>query len=269
MICRSRQLLGFAATAVILVGCGQSEPEQVTMQVATPSRPTAPRTPPPPAVTSIAELMTELGIDRRVSLPEDLAPMTNPERKAVLEFFDSFARGDSTALRSMLTKLDRPELDELVQSGAWSETTVGIDQIDVETGTSPDDGLACALAVFYVGSSFQPQLWYYTVGENGPVFEAVAAPPNMIDRLYGDDRIAQWFEILAEELALADKPDEEFIVKQQDLSDGSNRPRQTGGGPAVNPGAPPSLPGSPSKPGPSGPGRRKKGPKRAPPGPGG
>ncbi len=238
------------------------------MPVAAPARPTGPRTPPPPAVTSVAQLMTELGIERRVSLPEDLAPMTNPERKAVLEFFDSFARGDSTALRSMITKLDRPELDELVQSGAWSETTARIDQIDVETGTSPDDGLACALAVFYVGSSFQPQLWYYTLEENGAVFEAVAAPPNMIDRLYGDDRIAQWFAILAEELALADKPDEEFIVVQQDLSDDSNRP-QSRGGPAVNPGAPPSLPGSPGKPGPSGPGRRKKGPKRAPPGPGG
>ncbi len=195
--------------------------------------------------------------------------MNNPQRKAVLEFFDSFARGDSTALGSMLTKLDREELDRLVQSGAWSETTARIEQIDVQTGHSPGDGLACALAIFYVGSSFQPQLWYYTVDEKGTVFDAVATPPDLMDRLYGDDWIAQWFTILDEELALADKPDEEFVVQQQDLSDDSNRPRQSRGGPAVNPGSPPGLPSSPGTPGPSGPGRRKKGPKRAPPGPGG
>ncbi len=265
----SRRVLGFTATAALLVGCGQSQPEQVAIPVAAPSRPAAPRTPPPPAVTSIAELMIELGIDRRVSLPEDLAPMSNPERRAVLEFFDSFARGDSTALGSMLTKLDREELDQLVQSGAWSETTARIEQIDVQTGHSPGGGLACALAVFFVGSSFQPQLWYYTIDENGAVFDAVATPPNLMDRLYGDDWIARWFEILDEELALADKPDEEFVIQQQDLSDDSNRPRQSRGGPAVNPGSPPGLPSSPGTPGPSGPGRRKKGPKRAPPGPGG
>ena len=146
-----------------LVGCGGSQSDPVAIPVAAPSRPTAPRTPPPPAVTSIAQLMVDLGIDERVSLPEDMAPMTNIERKAVLEFFDSFARGDETALGSMLMEVDRAELDDLVQSGAWADATSKISGIDVQTGTSPHDGEPCTLAVFYVDGGFQPQLWVYNV----------------------------------------------------------------------------------------------------------
>ena len=260
---------GCGASAALLLsftlaGCG-SEPDPVAI-APPPSRPVAPRTPPPPAVTPIAELMVELGIDERVSLPEDLAPMTNRERRAVLEFYDSFARGDSTALASMLTMLDRDELDELVDSGAWADVTGRITLIDVRTGNSPHDGLACALAVFYVDGGFQPQMWYYTVDEDGTQFEAVAAPPNLMDRLYGRDWIAEWFDILDEEMALANKPDEEFVVPQQVVGDDSDRGNY--GGPGANPSAP-STPSDPSRPtAPTGPGRRPKGPKRSAPGKG-
>ncbi len=249
-----------------LVGCGSSQPDPVAIPVSAPSRPKTPRTPPPPPITSIAQLMLDLGIDDRVSLPEDMAPMTNPERKAVLEFFDSFARGDQTALGSMLTKLDRDELDELVSSGAWKDATSKISGIDVQTGTSPTSE-PCALAVFYVDGGFQPQLWYYTVDSDGPQFDAIAAPPNLMDRLYGDDWIAAWFEILDEEMALADKPDEEFVVPQREVGDDTPRPR-SGGRPSANPTGP-SAPSDPSRPSaPNGPGRRPKKGKRAAPGKG-
>ena len=266
-----RLLLTGGATAALLLGftlagCGSSEPDAVAIAPA-PSRPVALRTPAPPAVTPIAELMLELGIDERVSLPEDLAPMTNRERKAVLEFYDSFARGDSTSLASMLTMLDRDELDELVSSGAWADVTGKITRIEVQTGSSPH-GLACALAVFYVAGDFQPQMWYYTVDDMDTQFEAVAAPPNLMDRLYGADWIAAWFEILDEEMALADKPDEEFVVPQQVVGDDSDRGSSSYGGPGANPSAP-STPSDPSRPtAPSGPGRRPKKGKRPAPGKG-
>ena len=251
-----------------LVGCGSSQPDPVVIPVSTPSRPKTPRTPPPPPTTSIAQLMLDLGIDDRVSLPEDMAPMTDPERKAVLEFFDSFARGDETALGSMLTKVDLDELDELVSSGAWTDATSKISGIDVQTGTSPANGEPCALAVFYVDGGFQPQLWYYTVDRDGAEFDAVAAPPNLMDRLYGDDWIAAWFEILDEEMALADKPDEVFVVPQRQVGDDTPRSRAGGSRPAANPTGP-STPSDPSRPtAPDGPGRRPKKPKRSAPGKG-
>jgi hypothetical protein len=254
-------VLGFA-----LVGCGSSQPDPVVIPVSAPSRSTTPRNTAPP-VTSVAQLMLDLGIDDRVSLPEDMAPMTTPERKAVLEFFDSFARGDQTALGSMLTKVDHDELDELVKSGAWADATNKISGIDVQTGTSPINGEPCALAVFYVDGGFQPQLWYYTVDRGGAEFDAVAAPPNLMDRLYGDDWIAAWFDILDEEMALADKPDEEFVVPQREVGDDTPRARSSGGGPAANP-TRPSTPSAPGRPAPGGPGRRPKKGKRPAPGKG-
>jgi hypothetical protein len=251
---------------IALVGCGSSQPDPVAIPVSAPSRPTTPRNTAPP-VTSVAQLMLDLGIDDRVSLPEDMAPMTNPERKAVLEFFDSFARGDQTALGSMLTKVDQDELDELVSSGAWADATSKISGIDVQTGTSPTNGEPCALAVFYVDGGFQPQLWYYNVDRDGAEFDAVAAPPSLMDRLYGDNWIAAWFEILDEEMALADKPDEVFVVPQREVGDDTPR-ASSGGRPAANPTRPntPSDPSRPSAPG--GPGRRPKKGKRSAPGKG-
>lgn len=252
-----------------LAGCGGSQPDtaQIVPTVA-PSRPKAPPTPPRPSVTPISQLMADLGIDERVSLPEDLAPPTDAARKAVLEFFDSFARGDQTALGSMLTKVDRDELDELVASGAWADVTGRITQIDVQTGTSPNDGQPCALAVFYVGGGFQPQLWYYNINDDGTQFASVAAPPNLMDRLHGDDWIAAWFKILDEEIALAEKPDEEFVVPQREVGDDTPRPgRGGGGGPSSSPA--PSTPTDPSRPtAPSTPGRRPKKGKRPAPGKG-
>ncbi len=247
-----------------LAGCGSSQPDPVAIPVSAPSRPETPRTPPPPPITSIAQLMLDLGIDTRVSLPEDMAPMTNPERKAVLEFFDSFARGDETALGSMLTSVDNDELDELVSSGAWTDATSKISGIDLQTGTSPVSGEPCALAVFYVDGGFQPQLWYYTLNSDGAEFTAVPTPPNLMDRLYGDDWIAAWFEILDEEMALADKPDEEFVVQQREVGDNTPRASRSSG---ASPG-PMTTPSDPSRPVPGGPGRRPKRPKRSAPGKG-
>ena len=249
--------------AAMLSGCGGSSTDQTAVPTATPARPTTPAPPPRPTVTPVDQLMAQLGIDERVYLAEEVAPDTNVERKAVLEFFDSFARGDATALSSMLSKLDRDELDILVDTGAWSETTSGIERIEVQTGLSPD-GQACALAVFYVHDDFQPQLWYYKTDTMGATFDAVAGPPNLMDQLHGTDWISAWFGILDEELALAEQPAEEIVIPQMDLSDTS---RSSGSsGPSVSP----SNPGNPSpgKPGPGGPGKRPKRGKRPAPGKG-
>src|SRR5262245_55596757 len=159
-----------------IAGCGSAS-EQAAVPVAAPVRPAPPPPPPRPAITPVEQLMAEMGIDRRVRLPEELAPPTDDQRRAVLAFFDSFARGDAKSLGSMLSKMDRDELNEIVASGDFAATTKKITKIDVRTGKSPKDGQACALAIFTVeGGDFQPQLWYFTVDASNVVFDAVATP---------------------------------------------------------------------------------------------
>ncbi len=253
------------ALGPFLAGCGGSYEEQVTT-APPPRAPAPPLRPPKPAVTPVDQLMAQLGIDERVDLPEDKAPGTTEARVAVLEFFDSFARGDDTALRSMLSDLDADELDELVTSGAWAQATSEITRIEIQTGQSPD-GQECALAVLWTDfdADHQPQLWYYHVNADGTRFDAVAAPPNLIDRLSGTDWIAAWFQILDEERELAYKPDEEFEVPQKDYSEKSRRSSGPSSGPSA-PGQP--SPGRPTAP-PNAPSKRPKKTKRPAPGKGG
>ena len=249
------RLGGALLLAAAPFACGSSEPP--TRQAVAPPPP-APPAPAKPRATAIAQLMTQLGIDERVRLPEDKAPSTTEARTAILEFFDTFARGDDTGLGTMLSGLDQAELEELVESGAWEETTSHIDRIDVQTGQSPT-GRACALAIFYVADDFQPQLWYYETYEDGATFDAVAAPPNIMERLSGADWIAAWFDLLTEELALADEPDEEFAAPQKNYGDSTRSE-----GFSIGPGG-----DQPTRRAPGVPGKRPKpkGPKRRPPGP--
>jgi hypothetical protein len=246
-----------ATVGLLFAGCG-SEPEPQT-RAPRAAPPPAPRQAPASAVTPVADLMVQLSIDERVNLPEDEAPGNNPDRIAVLEFFDAFARGDADALRTMLPLADELELDALIESGAWAETIDGISEIGIETGAGPYDE-KCALAVFEVDGDFQPQLWYYHSEDEGYQFDAAPTPPDMINKLYGDDWIALWHKILEEELALANKPDEDFDVPTVDLDTSESRGTSFGGG--SSPGTTPNRPGGP-------PGRRPPPPPRRPPGPGG
>lgn len=130
-------LLGCVAIGLSMTGCG-SEPE--TPVVTAPAYTPPPPPPPAPRVTPIADLMAELRIDGRIVLPEDKAPDNNPARKAVLEFFDGFARGDANAVRRMLSPLDQRELDAMVESGQWRRSIEGIDLIELETGPAMGSG---------------------------------------------------------------------------------------------------------------------------------
>lgn len=253
------------ATATILSvsllgGCGE-EPEPVAVA---PKR-TAPP-PPKPAVTPIDRLMLAHGFDERLLLPEELAPDNDDDRIAVLTFFDAFARGDEDTLGLMMSDIDRHELNELVATPAWEETVSDIKQVRIETGSAPPpmQGQKAALAIIEVGTTYQPQLWYYSKEAGDYVFEAVATPPDMMSRLYGDDFIRLWHQILEDELAYANQQDEEYEIAP--ISVGTSIGGGEGGGsrpPAVNPDRP--SPGGPGGP----PGRRKAPPKRRPPGPGG
>ncbi len=258
-------LAGLCSVGVLalLVGCQDSTPQ--TQAVAPPPPPPAPVK---PAVTPVSELMAQLNIDPRIVLPEEKAPPTTSERKAVLELFDGFARGDNQVVGSYISFSDRPLLEDLVATGQWKEATSGITQIRLETGVSPE-GDNCVLAIIQSGTKFQPQLWKYSsatdMGGKEYMFDSVHAPPDMMNKLSGTDWIAEWFKIVDAEMQLAQVPDVELAPAQQILDENTSGDDMGGGSdPAITPATPrgpmraPGTPVAPSDP----PGRGPNGPKK-------
>jgi hypothetical protein len=222
--------------AAVLTGCEPPPPPPPPPVVKV-----APPPPPAPTVVSIKDLMAEYDIDPRVNLPEEKAPGTTEQRVAVLKFFDAFARGNSEALKPMLSGPDQLRLDGMVDGGIFKKTTEAITRIDVRCGRQ--DGGDCALAVFHVAEEFEPQLWVYTAGDR-PEFDAVATPPRIMEKLSGDNWIAAWYEVLKLELAKADEPDVVIELVQSDYSteDDSNSTASSAPTPA-GPSAPGGMPG--------------------------
>jgi len=320
--------IGCAAMSLSLAGCrGEVEEEPVVQQTYTPPPPvdTAPK------VTSVRDLMEELRIDDRIYMADSDAPATDEERRAVLEFFDAFARGDSRTLGRMLTSIDRRELEALVESGQWHQTTGDITSIEIQTGPasgsmlggsgedmaellamlnasdrqlkanlqsgklrdmltefmgerelqaldmalemSDDEQLRqildpmrqavasmessssdvayavgdeqCALALFEVNGEFQVALWYYSSTGNGFRFEAAPTPPNMVNRLSGTNWIAAWHDIIAQELVMANQPDEQIAPPQRRVDDQEQNAPPTPGGAPTGPAGPRQPTGPP------------------------
>jgi hypothetical protein len=236
---------GMLAATIGLTGCSAEEDEPVVRETAPPPPPPAPSR---PTVRSVDDLKAELRIDNRVIMTEDIAPGTTEERKAILTFFDAFARGDNGALARQLSDLDQRELDRMVESGQWDKATRGIEEVMIfQTGDSPNG--KAVVALYLVDGSDQVQMWYYTGRGDEFTFEAAPTPPNMANRLSGTDWISAWHAILQEEMELALRPDEVFETPQQVLDEstsqeGDRSPSGAPGGPSRPTTAPPSAPRS-------------------------
>lgn len=236
------------ASTMTLTGCGGDEPPPIVQ-----APPPPPPPPPAPTATPISELMAQHNIDPRVNLPEDKAPETDVQRIAVLKFFDAFVRGNADGVKSMLSGVDQILLESLVESGEFARNTEGTTRIDVRCGT--EDGNTCTLAVFHVGTEFQPQLWVYTASEASSEFDSVAALPGIMEKLSGDNWIAAWFKLVKAELAKADEPDAVVEIPQTDFTAaepetteaaGSSAPATAPAGPGKRPvGAPIDAPKAP------------------------
>lgn len=243
---RDLLVLGATTSLMFVAGCG-SEPDPEPVVQAAPRKAPAPPPPPPaPTVRTVAELMTEFNIDPRVNMAEEKAPDSTDQRIAVLRFFDAFARGDSDGLAALLSPVDALQLERMVDSGEWAEATANIGMIDVQTGNDPTVG-DCALAVIMVGTQFEPQLWAYEVtgdpaSASGSSFDALPCPPDMVNKLSGDNWIAAWMQILEDELARASEPDEVIEITATDLSEEEDSGSSyTGGAPGF--GTPGGQPG--------------------------
>jgi hypothetical protein len=238
---------------IVAPGCS-NEPEQ-QVNLAPPPPPPPPAEPPKPSVTPVEQLMVDLNIDPKVVLPEERAPDNDVDRTAVLVFFDAIARGNAEALKPMMPLTDQLELTALIESGEWQKTASKIQSVEIQTGTYEEN--KCALAVIEVGNganmTFQPQLWYYHTEEDQPQFEAAPTPPNIMDKLSGDDWIAAWHAILEEEAMLAMRLDEIEEFQQRNLEESKDKPEQeaadSGKGTFRTPSGPPQAPPDPGVPG--------------------
>ena len=98
---------------VLVTGCGEEKkPEPVKKE-------TRAYTPPPVQARTIADLMTEYGIDDRVYMSEDKAPSSEKEKIALLKFFDAWVRGNHEYVIEVLGTADQPQLMAMVQEGQW------------------------------------------------------------------------------------------------------------------------------------------------------
>jgi hypothetical protein len=241
-------LAALCCASSLLVACGGDEEPVAVVQKAPPPKVEAP--PPPPSVPTIQELMARLDIDQRVNLPEELAPATENERVAVLKFFDGFARGNAGALKPMLSQPDQFLLDEMTTSGAFAKSTGAISRIDVRCAV--DSGSTHALAVFHVGEEYEPQLWTLASADSNPEFDSVATPPDIMNKISGDNPIEVWFAVVKRELAKAEEPDEQPELPKQDFTAEEGGGENSGGGdgaPSSAPGGSPGrrMPGAPIK----------------------
>lgn len=242
---------GASATAIImLAACSEEEPQQSAPVVQAPPPPPPP--PPEPTVEDIASLMKSLSIDARVSLPEDLAPQTTEERKAVLLFWNAFAKGDEAAARGMMSERDAKVMKKLTDGGGWAKSTVGIKSIEVQCKNDSK-----GFATFAIITSDLPDralLWDAMDEEGKFVFTSFPGPPDILDHLSGTDSIAAWKKYVNDMFEkYANLPDEEVEIPQSKMeeSEESSDGGSGGGG------------GTPTPPGGTGGGALKK-QKRAP-----
>lgn len=219
-----RGLAGLALGGALVAagGCSSEEPEEV-VQAPVKRAPKVEVVPEAPKVESVESIKLRLGIDPRVNLAEDKAPETTEGRVAVLRFFDGFATGDANRLGTLMSGADALLLERMLDDGTFEAATGKIMGVKLEAGTSPKFG-DCALAVYMMNDgTFETQLWSYEIeGDpegDGPVFDALPSPPNMLERLSGNDWIAAWLQILEDELARAMEPDEIVEFTNTDLTE--------------------------------------------------
>ncbi len=234
--------LATGCSVLLAAGCGSDEEPVVQAPVAKPKPKVVETIVEDTGPTPIADLMAEFNIDPRISMTEDKAPDNDEERIVVLRFFDGMVRGDSDRLSSMMSEADALILERMVASGDWAAATSGIEAIEIETDRGRGIG-ECALAMVTVGSDFDVQLWNFEVvgdaeADDGATFDALATPPSMINRLSGNDWIATWLEIIDQEMARAEEPDEavefESLVLESEEAEAASKSK--GGSRPAGPG---------------------------------
>lgn len=248
---RSRLSAAFRATVfgaatlglAVVAGCGGDEPAPVAEQAPPPVR--VAQAPPAPKVMTVDALMASLGIDDRIFMDEGNAPSSTADRTAVLEFFDSFIRGQDGQVRPMLAERDREFLDVMIQLGSFEQIDAQVESVELVSGTAPDSR-AAIMALYVRDGIDEYQLWYYDEQDGEYRFEAARTPPGIVDLLSGspDEWVNDWHLILDREMELASQPDIELrvdaYVGEEDEDDNAESSSGSGVSPSSNPGGYPT-----------------------------
>jgi len=240
VVARTAAMAGLAAALLVapLTGCG--EEEQAPVAVAPPAPPPPPPPPPAPTVTPIAQLMKELGISDKIRLPEDKAPATDPERVAVLKFFDGFAKAKADAVRGAMSPEDAAVLDAMKQTG-FEKACTPITRIDLTTTNR--EGKSYVMAVCRANGAIEGQLWTFKVaGEGKKVtsqqFQSYVQPVDIMDKISGSNLIAEWIKVVDADRKVASEPDE--VIKPAARVQEQEKPEASSGEEPSGPmGAPP------------------------------
>ncbi len=182
-------------------GCGEDPPPPPAKKRAR----AVPKAPPPPAMTSIEELMATHNIDPRVLLSEDDAPSTDPQRIAILGFFDGFATGSPDRIAPLLKSTDREELELMVASGDLAAISSQIEEIEVISGTTPE-GVRAYLAIYWLPNRADAQMWLADETSGTLRFEAAPAVPGIAEYL-GQSPFEDWFAVVNGEMLQLSEPD--------------------------------------------------------------
>ncbi len=239
LVARTAALAGLAAALLVapMTGCGQEEEAPVAVA---PPPPPPPPPPPAPTVTPIAQLMKELGISDKIRLPEEKAPATDPERVAVLKFFDGFAKAKADAVRGAMSPEDVAVLDAMKASG-FEKTCTPITRIDLTTTNR--EGKSYVMAVYRAGGDMEGQLWSFKVAGEGKkvtsqLFQSYVQPLGIMGKLSGTNLIAEWIKVVDADRKVASEPDE--AVKPAARVHKQEQTESSGGeGPSGPIGAPP------------------------------
>ncbi|HLP84370.1 MAG TPA: hypothetical protein VK157_08465 [Phycisphaerales bacterium] len=147
--------VGVAGIAM-LTGCEKKAPPPPP-----PPPPPAPVTPPAPEPVTVSKVLSDLKPDPRVQFPQEVAPVDEELARAVVNLANAVAKGDSDALRDMLSGEAQVTLDGLVNSGEWDEATSKIEGVRVlrirdnaPTGNQAMNDATVWLAVQEPGSAY-------------------------------------------------------------------------------------------------------------------
>jgi hypothetical protein len=210
-------------------------------------------------VTPVAELMKEFGISPKVRLPEDKAPATNPERIALLKFFDCFAKAQPDGLKAALAAEDAAVLAAMTKGDGFAKACAPVSRIDLNTGSN--GGKSYVMAVYRAGGKVEAQLWSFQVeGEDRTIakqaFASYVQPVDVMGKISGSNLIADWIKLVDAEKALANEPDQ--ALKPTARVQETEKDAGDGGG-SEEPSGPIGAPPMRNKPPPGGiepPGRR-------------
>lgn len=113
-------------TMVTLAGCEKPKPPPPP-----PPPPPQPVAPPAPEPVTVSKVLSDLKPDPRVQFPQEAAPVDESLAKAVVTLANAIVKGESDAVRALLSGDAQVTLDGLVNSGEWDDATSKIEGVRV------------------------------------------------------------------------------------------------------------------------------------------